>query len=88
MPMRTRLPYLTRRMLLAATAATVFTAPALAQDTLKLGLVAAMSGLKPRSASARAAESVLIANFALQVSRPLTPCVETTVGQNGPRGRR
>src|SRR2546423_13591908 len=25
---------------------------------------------------------------ALQVSSPLTPCVETTVGQNGPCGRR
>ena len=49
---RTSLPHLTRRLLLAATAATVFAVPALAQDTLKLGLVAAMSGQSAKSGEA------------------------------------
>ena len=52
MPVRTRLPRLTRRLLLAATAATVFVVPALAQDSLKLGLVAAMSGQSAKSGEA------------------------------------
>ena len=52
MPARTCLPYLTRRLLLAATAATLFAVPALAQDTLKLGLVAAMSGQSAKSGEA------------------------------------
>ena len=51
MPART-LPHLTRRLLLAATAATVFAVPALAQDTLKLGLIAAMSGQSAKSGEA------------------------------------
>ena len=52
MPARTCLPYPTRRLLLAATAATLFAVPALAQDTLKLGLVAAMSGQSAKSGEA------------------------------------
>src|ERR1043165_6501622 len=52
MTARTRLPHLTRRLLLAAAAATVLAAPALAQDTLKLGLVAAMSGQSAKSGEA------------------------------------
>src|SRR4051812_46861332 len=52
MTVRTRLPHLTRRLLLTATAATVFAAPAFAQDTLKLGLVAAMSGQSAKSGEA------------------------------------
>ena len=52
MPARTCLPYLTRRLLLAATAATLVAVPALAQDTLKLGLVAAMSGQSAKSGEA------------------------------------
>ena len=51
MPART-LPHLTRRLLLAVSAATVFAVPALAQDTLKLGLVAAMSGQSAKSGEA------------------------------------
>jgi branched-chain amino acid transport system substrate-binding protein len=42
----------TRRLLLAAAAAIVFAVPALAQDTLKLGLVAAMSGQSAKSGEA------------------------------------
>src|SRR3954463_834845 len=43
---------LTRRLLLAAAAASALTAPASAQDTLKLGLVAAMSGQSAKSGEA------------------------------------
>src|SRR6187455_2010492 len=49
--MSVRRPHLTRRLLLAA-AVTVFAVPALAQDTLKLGLVAAMSGQSAKSGEA------------------------------------
>ena len=51
MPVPTHLPCLTRRLLLAAAAAT-FAAPALAQEPLKLGLVAAMSGQSAKSGEA------------------------------------
>jgi len=51
MPVST-LPQLTRRLLLAAAAATALAAPAMAQDTLKLGLVAAMSGQSAKSGEA------------------------------------
>src|ERR1044072_5184694 len=51
MSVRTSLPHLTRRLLLAA-AATAFAVPALAQDTLKLGLVAAMAGQSAKSGEA------------------------------------
>jgi branched-chain amino acid transport system substrate-binding protein len=43
---------LTRRLLLAAAVATAVAAPAAAQDTLKLGLVAAMSGQSAKSGEA------------------------------------
>jgi len=43
---------ITRRLLLLAAAATTLTAPALAQDTIKLGLVAAMSGQSAKSGEA------------------------------------
>jgi branched-chain amino acid transport system substrate-binding protein len=52
MPVQTRIPQMTRRLLLAAAAATAISAPALAQDTLKLGLVAAMSGQSAKSGEA------------------------------------
>jgi branched-chain amino acid transport system substrate-binding protein len=52
MPVRSHLPLLTRRLLLAATAAAVLAAPAAAEDTLKLGLVAAMSGQSAKSGEA------------------------------------
>jgi branched-chain amino acid transport system substrate-binding protein len=52
MAMRPRLPLLTRRLLLAGAAATVLAAPAAAEDTLKLGLVAAMSGQSAKSGEA------------------------------------
>ena len=52
MPVRSRLPLLTRRLLLAAAAATCIAAPAAAEDTLKLGLVAAMSGQSAKSGEA------------------------------------
>lgn len=42
----------TRRLLLAVTAATAITVPALAQETIKLGLVAAMSGQSAKSGEA------------------------------------
>ena len=47
--LRTSLPHVTRRLLLAATAATAFVGPAMAQETLKVGLVAAMSGQSAKS---------------------------------------
>ena len=43
---------ITRRLLLAAAATTVVALPALAQDTVKLGLVAAMSGQSAKSGEA------------------------------------
>src|SRR5689334_16140870 len=43
---------LTRRLLLAAAVTTVLAAPALAQDTVKVGLVAAMSGQSAKSGEA------------------------------------
>ena len=43
---------ITRRLLLAAAATTVLAMPALAQDTVKLGLVAAMSGQSAKSGEA------------------------------------
>ena len=43
---------LTRRLLLAAAATTILAAPAFAQDTVKLGLVAAMSGQSAKSGEA------------------------------------
>jgi branched-chain amino acid transport system substrate-binding protein len=49
--LRTRLPSLTRRLLLAAAAAATIAAPA-AQEPLKLGLVAAMSGQSAKSGEA------------------------------------
>jgi branched-chain amino acid transport system substrate-binding protein len=52
MNVRTRLPLLTRRLLLAAAAAAAVATPAAAQDTLKLGLVAAMSGQSAKSGEA------------------------------------
>jgi branched-chain amino acid transport system substrate-binding protein len=52
MPVRTRLPLLTRRLVLAASAAAFIVAPAAAEDTLKLGLVAAMSGQSAKSGEA------------------------------------
>ena len=52
MPVRTRLPLLTRRLILAAAAAAVLATPAAAEDTLKLGLVAAMSGQSAKSGEA------------------------------------
>lgn len=48
----TRLPQIARRLLLAATAVTVVTFPAFAQETMKLGLVAAMSGQSAKSGEA------------------------------------
>jgi len=50
--LRTRLPLLTRRLLLAAAAAAAIAAPAAAQEPLKLGLVAAMSGQSAKSGEA------------------------------------
>jgi branched-chain amino acid transport system substrate-binding protein len=52
MNVRTRLPLLTRRLLVAAAAAAAVATPAAAQDTLKLGLVAAMSGQSAKSGEA------------------------------------
>src|SRR5262249_7622578 len=52
MNVRTRLPLLTRRLLLAASAAVFLAGPAAAEDTLKLGLVAAMSGQSAKSGEA------------------------------------
>jgi branched-chain amino acid transport system substrate-binding protein len=52
MNVRTRLPLLTRRLLLAAAAAAAVATPAAAQDALKLGLVAAMSGQSAKSGEA------------------------------------
>ena len=49
---RPRCARITRRLLLLAAAATTLTAPALAQDTIKLGLVAAMSGQSAKSGEA------------------------------------
>jgi branched-chain amino acid transport system substrate-binding protein len=43
---------ITRRLLLAAAATTILSMPALAQDTVKLGLVAAMSGQSAKSGEA------------------------------------
>ena len=51
MSVRNSFPHLTRRLLLAA-AAVAFAAPATAQETLKLGLVAAMSGQSAKSGEA------------------------------------
>ena len=47
-----RISQITRRLLLAAAATTVLALPAEAQDTLKLGLVAAMSGQSAKSGEA------------------------------------
>ena len=52
MNVRTRLPLLTRRLLLAAAAAAAVATPAAAQEPLKLGLVAAMSGQSAKSGEA------------------------------------
>jgi branched-chain amino acid transport system substrate-binding protein len=52
MPVRINLPQMTRRLLLAAAAATALTVPAAAQETIKLGLVAAMSGQSAKSGEA------------------------------------
>jgi branched-chain amino acid transport system substrate-binding protein len=52
MPVRTSLPQITRRLLLAAAVATAFATSAAAEDTLKLGLVAAMSGQSAKSGEA------------------------------------
>ena len=56
MPARNRLPQITRRLLVASLALTAFaspaTSPANAQETLKLGLVAAMSGQSAKSGEA------------------------------------
>ena len=52
MNVRTRLPVLTRRLLLAAAATAALATPAAAEDTLKLGLVAAMSGQSAKSGEA------------------------------------
>jgi len=52
MPVRTGFLALTRRLVLAAAAATVIAAPAAAEDTIKLGLVAAMSGQSAKSGEA------------------------------------
>src|ERR1043165_4015628 len=52
MSARKSLPELTRRLLLAVVATTVLAVPAVAQDTLKLGLVAAMSGQSAKSGEA------------------------------------
>ena len=49
---RTRLPLLSRRVIVAASAAAFLVTPALAEDTLKLGLVAAMSGQSAKSGEA------------------------------------
>lgn len=49
-----RLPQITRRLLLAVAATTALAAPAVAQETLKLGLIAAMSGQ-----SAKAGEAIV-----------------------------
>ena len=47
-----RISYITRRVLLAATASAVLALPATADDTVKLGLVAAMSGQSAKSGEA------------------------------------
>ena len=47
-----RISYVTRRVLLAATATAVLALPAMADDTVKLGLVAAMSGQSAKSGEA------------------------------------
>lgn len=54
MPVHSRISHLTRRLLLAgaAAAATAIAVPAMAQDTLKVGLVAAMSGQSAKSGEA------------------------------------
>ncbi len=54
MPVYSRISHLTRRLLLvgAAAAATAIAVPAMAQDTLKVGLVAAMSGQSAKSGEA------------------------------------
>jgi branched-chain amino acid transport system substrate-binding protein len=52
MPVPSRISQVSRRLLLAAAAATAVSVPALAQDTLKLGLVAAMSGQSAKSGEA------------------------------------
>ncbi|MEW6454499.1 MAG: ABC transporter substrate-binding protein [Pseudomonadota bacterium] len=54
MPVHSRILHLTRRLLLAgaAAAATAIAVPAMAQDTLKVGLVAAMSGQSAKSGEA------------------------------------
>jgi branched-chain amino acid transport system substrate-binding protein len=52
MPVRTSIPQITRRLLIAAAAVTVLAAPAAAQETIKLGLVAAMSGQSAKSGEA------------------------------------
>jgi branched-chain amino acid transport system substrate-binding protein len=49
---RPRFARITRRLLVLAAAATALTTPALAQDTIKLGLVAAMSGQSAKSGEA------------------------------------
>ena len=46
------LPQISRRLLLAAAAATALAVPATAQDNVKLGLVAAMSGQSAKSGEA------------------------------------
>jgi branched-chain amino acid transport system substrate-binding protein len=46
------IPQITRRLLLATAVATAVSVPAFAQDTLKLGLVAAMSGQSAKSGEA------------------------------------
>src|ERR1043166_6282906 len=52
MPVQTRRLHVTRRLLLAAPAAIALAAPAAAQDSIKLGLVAAMSGQSAKSGEA------------------------------------
>ncbi|MBX9840781.1 MAG: ABC transporter substrate-binding protein [Xanthobacteraceae bacterium] len=52
MPVPSRILQVSRRLLLAAAAATAVSVPALAQDALKLGLVAAMSGQSAKSGEA------------------------------------
>ncbi len=52
MPVSSGISSVTRRLLLAAAAVTVVSMPALAQETLKLGLVAAMSGQSAKSGEA------------------------------------
>ncbi len=52
MPVPSRILQISRRLLLAAAAATAVSVPAPAQDALKLGLVAAMSGQSAKSGEA------------------------------------